>query len=220
MRKRGPTRSVPRRTRKRPTTVRVGRKDSMEPVAPRNRLRWPRAQRSRRCCPGWRGAEVRERDVATEHCGDARATGTAHAKERPMKSILDPAFRYTPSVETDLRKTFARIRREQRCANRSNPIRAEARKNVLPILPRPAGHFEAVAACATTGAAAPGAQAPPRLRAPKNAGRTYTPRGLRLRGSRVRRRAPRHACPTPPAGASRTRRRCRNTSRAARRCRA
>ena len=31
-----------------------------------------------------------------------------------MKSILDPSFRYTKSVETDLRKTFARIRRELR----------------------------------------------------------------------------------------------------------
>ena len=31
-----------------------------------------------------------------------------------MKSILDPSFRYTPSVSTDLRKTFARLRREQR----------------------------------------------------------------------------------------------------------
>lgn len=30
-----------------------------------------------------------------------------------MKSILDPAFRYTPSYGTDLRKTFARIRQEQ-----------------------------------------------------------------------------------------------------------
>jgi hypothetical protein len=30
-----------------------------------------------------------------------------------MKSILDPSFRYTRSVDTDLRKTFARIRREQ-----------------------------------------------------------------------------------------------------------
>jgi hypothetical protein len=29
-----------------------------------------------------------------------------------MKSILDPSFRYTPSAGTDLRKTFARIRRE------------------------------------------------------------------------------------------------------------
>ena len=31
-----------------------------------------------------------------------------------MKSILDSSFRYTNSVETDLRKTFARIRRQQR----------------------------------------------------------------------------------------------------------
>jgi len=28
-----------------------------------------------------------------------------------MKSILDPSFRYTPSIDTDIRKTFARIRR-------------------------------------------------------------------------------------------------------------
>jgi hypothetical protein len=33
-----------------------------------------------------------------------------------MKSILDPSFRYTTSVETDLKKTFARVRREQRRA--------------------------------------------------------------------------------------------------------
>jgi hypothetical protein len=31
-----------------------------------------------------------------------------------MKSILDPTFRYTSSANTDLRKTFARIRRENR----------------------------------------------------------------------------------------------------------
>ena len=31
-----------------------------------------------------------------------------------MKSILDPSFRYTPSTSTDMRKTFARLRREQR----------------------------------------------------------------------------------------------------------
>ena len=29
-----------------------------------------------------------------------------------MKSILDPTFHYVPSAETDLRKTFSRIRRE------------------------------------------------------------------------------------------------------------
>ena len=31
-----------------------------------------------------------------------------------MKSILDPTFRYVPSAHTDLRKTFARVRREMR----------------------------------------------------------------------------------------------------------
>jgi glutamate formiminotransferase len=31
-----------------------------------------------------------------------------------MKTILDPNFKYVPSIDTDLRKTFARIRREQR----------------------------------------------------------------------------------------------------------
>jgi hypothetical protein len=31
-----------------------------------------------------------------------------------MKSILDPSFRYTASFNTDLRRTFARIRRDRR----------------------------------------------------------------------------------------------------------
>ena len=31
-----------------------------------------------------------------------------------VKSLLDPTFKYVPSVETDIRKTFARIRREAR----------------------------------------------------------------------------------------------------------
>jgi hypothetical protein len=34
-----------------------------------------------------------------------------------MKSILDPDFRYVPSTSTDLRKTFARVRREMRRAS-------------------------------------------------------------------------------------------------------
>ena len=36
-----------------------------------------------------------------------------------VKSILDSSFRYTNSVETDLRKTFARIRREQRAVQQT-----------------------------------------------------------------------------------------------------
>lgn len=31
-----------------------------------------------------------------------------------MKSILDPSFRYTNAASTDLKKTFERVRREQR----------------------------------------------------------------------------------------------------------
>lgn len=45
-----------------------------------------------------------------------------------MKSILDPSFRYTKSVETDLRKTFARIRRELRKQQQAVPV-----TNVQPI---------------------------------------------------------------------------------------
>ena len=43
-----------------------------------------------------------------------------------MKSILDKSFRYTPSVETDIRKTFYRIKKE--LAEQSKQI-----KNVMPI---------------------------------------------------------------------------------------
>lgn len=39
-----------------------------------------------------------------------------------MKTILDPSFRYTASFNTDLKKTFARIRRDHRKdASRSAP---------------------------------------------------------------------------------------------------
>jgi hypothetical protein len=52
-----------------------------------------------------------------------------------MKSILDPTFRYTPSVQTDVRKTFARIRRELRAQEAKAGPEAEIRANVL-SLPR------------------------------------------------------------------------------------
>ena len=35
-----------------------------------------------------------------------------NGKELDMKSILDPSFEYTPSNETDIRQTFARVWRE------------------------------------------------------------------------------------------------------------
>jgi len=52
-----------------------------------------------------------------------------------MKSILDPTFRYTPSVQTDVRKTFARVRRELRAQNAKEARDTEAKPNVL-SLPR------------------------------------------------------------------------------------
>ena len=51
-----------------------------------------------------------------------------------MKSILDRSFRYTPSVETDLRKTFARIRRKQREADTAQEHEAlDPATNVLSL---------------------------------------------------------------------------------------
>ena len=51
-----------------------------------------------------------------------------------MKSILDRSFRYTPSVDTDLRKTFARIRREQRLSAAPGAVRQE-RAPVVHLMP-------------------------------------------------------------------------------------
>ena len=54
-----------------------------------------------------------------------------------MKSILDPSFRYTKSVETDLRKTFARIRRELLNQPQQQPMaRADEMRKVLPFQSR------------------------------------------------------------------------------------
>ena len=51
-----------------------------------------------------------------------------------MKSILDPSFRYTNSVDTDLRKTFSRIRREHRNREQTEALlQAEAANKLLPI---------------------------------------------------------------------------------------
>ena len=36
--------------------------------------------------------------------------------ETAVKSILDSSFRYTKSVDTDIRKTFARVRKQQGAA--------------------------------------------------------------------------------------------------------
>jgi hypothetical protein len=51
-----------------------------------------------------------------------------------MKSILDPSFRYTKSADTDLRKTFARIRRERkRQEQQQSAARVESMRKVLPF---------------------------------------------------------------------------------------
>jgi hypothetical protein len=51
-----------------------------------------------------------------------------------MKSILDRSFRYTSSAQTDVRKTFARIRREQQIYQHAQAqADAEARLKVSPI---------------------------------------------------------------------------------------
>jgi hypothetical protein len=54
-----------------------------------------------------------------------------------MKSILDPSFRYTNSVETDLRKTFAKARRELRKQPQAHGgVNGEGTRNVLPLRPK------------------------------------------------------------------------------------
>jgi hypothetical protein len=49
-----------------------------------------------------------------------------------MKSILDHSSRYARSIDPDLRKTFARIRREQR-QKRQCQLRVTIRERVFPI---------------------------------------------------------------------------------------
>jgi len=47
-----------------------------------------------------------------------------------MKSILDPSFRYTASFDTDIRRTFARIREDRRVAEEKEatpPLHAPAK---------------------------------------------------------------------------------------------
>ena len=59
----------------------------------------------------YRGTDARGTTLAWN---TAETCVTHNAKvETPVKSVLDPSFRYTKSIDTDIRKTFARIRREQ-----------------------------------------------------------------------------------------------------------
>jgi len=47
------------------------------------------------------------------------ALGAVRIGENGMKSILDKSFAYVPSHATDLRRTFARVKREQKAAART-----------------------------------------------------------------------------------------------------
>jgi hypothetical protein len=63
---------------------------------------------------------------------------TPYAMEKTMKSksILDPTFRYTSSANTDLRKTFARIRRELRAQAKAQQGTTGEPSKVAPIFGR------------------------------------------------------------------------------------
>ncbi|HLS84983.1 MAG TPA: hypothetical protein VK043_01695 [Burkholderiales bacterium] len=52
-----------------------------------------------------------------------------------MKHILDSTFRYKPSFDTDVRKTFERVRRQQQLRERGKPRMAEAAAET-PVGPR------------------------------------------------------------------------------------
>ena len=43
-----------------------------------------------------------------------------------MKSVFDPSFKYRPSFETDVRKTFEKLRREQQADRRKEAVAANA----------------------------------------------------------------------------------------------
>jgi hypothetical protein len=68
---------------------------------------------------------------------EAPGTMTYSPARGQMKSILDPSFRYTKSIETDLRKTFARVRRDLR-KQRQEQSKSGAEVKVLPFHSRKA----------------------------------------------------------------------------------
>lgn len=49
-----------------------------------------------------------------------------------MKSILDPSFHYVPSTQTDIRKTFSRVRREIARAKAAQSGRSQSLVVMLP----------------------------------------------------------------------------------------
>jgi hypothetical protein len=99
-----------------------------------------------RCAPPLRSAPRTASGGWQNFCNEVRVVPPLQGRRRSsavephrermevrMKSILDPTFRYTSSANTDLRKTFARIRRESRRQSQSS-VRDEAdAKKVTPI---------------------------------------------------------------------------------------
>ena len=55
-----------------------------------------------------------------------------------MKSILDPSFRYTSSLHTDVRKTFQRVRRELLRGPAAPVVRGDVSTNVVAMQRRSA----------------------------------------------------------------------------------
>jgi hypothetical protein len=49
-----------------------------------------------------------------------------------MKHILDSSFRYRPSFDTDVRKTFDKIRRQQQSTTEKPKANGDARANSAP----------------------------------------------------------------------------------------
>ena len=50
-----------------------------------------------------------------------------------MRSILDRSFKYTPSSNTDLRKTFAKARREARLNAKPTAEQKPIGANIFPL---------------------------------------------------------------------------------------
>jgi hypothetical protein len=62
-----------------------------------------------------------------------------------MKSILDPSFRYTSSFNTDLQKTFARIRRDnQKDADTATPATVNTLAKLSSIVRKSAAAYSPV----------------------------------------------------------------------------
>ena len=56
-----------------------------------------------------------------------------------MTRLTDKSFRYTPSFDTNLKKKFAQVVRQQRAAARSQASGARAEHSVLPMMVRRTG---------------------------------------------------------------------------------